>query len=100
MADTPPGADSARNSTIAARDDGTRDSRDAVSGHNECEDWSDHVIVCGLQGVGLRTVEQLRVTDVAVVVIEDEHDGRMASLVESWGCPHMSSDGDPSELLR
>jgi len=37
-----------------------------------CETWSGHVIVCGLDGVGLRTVEQLRVADVAVAVVDDD----------------------------
>jgi Trk K+ transport system NAD-binding subunit len=58
------------------------------------------VIVCGLEGVGLRTVEQLRVAEVQVVVLDDDPSARMAALVESWGCPHMSSDGDPGALLR
>jgi Trk K+ transport system NAD-binding subunit len=58
------------------------------------------VIVCGLQGVGLRTVEQLRVAEVPVVVLDDDPSARMAALVESWGCPHMVSDGDPGAQLR
>jgi Trk K+ transport system NAD-binding subunit/multidrug transporter EmrE-like cation transporter len=58
------------------------------------------VIVCGLEGVGLRTVEQLRVAEVPVVVLDDDPSARMAALVESWGCPHMKSDGDPSAQLR
>jgi Trk K+ transport system NAD-binding subunit len=69
------------------------------STHSDCEQWTGHVIVFGLQGVGLRTVEQLRVAEVPVVVLNDP-DVRLATLVESWGCPHMSSDGDPATLLR
>jgi len=64
------------------------------------EDWTGHVIVCGLEGVGLRTVEQLRVAEVQVVVLDDDPSARMAALVESWGCPHMRSDGDPVVQLR
>ena len=60
------------------------------------EQWTGHVIVCGLQGVGLRTVEQLRVAEVPVVVLDDDPSARMAALVESWGCPHFKSDGDPA----
>ena len=67
--------------------------------YSDCEQWTGHVIVFGLQGVGLRTVEQLRVAEVPVVVLNDP-DVRLATLVESWGCPHMSSDGDPATLLR
>ncbi len=58
------------------------------------------MIVCGLEGVGLRTVEQLRVAEVPVVVLDDDPSARMAALVESWGCPHMKSDGDPGAQLR
>jgi Trk K+ transport system NAD-binding subunit len=58
------------------------------------------VIVCGLEGVGLRTVEQLRVAEVPVVVLDDDPSARMAALVESWGCPYMKSDGDPGAQLR
>ncbi len=65
----------------------------------DCESWVGHVIVLGIQGVGLRTVEQLRVADVPVVVL-DNLDARSAALVESWGCPHMSTSGDPAVLLR
>jgi Trk K+ transport system NAD-binding subunit len=57
------------------------------------------VIVLGLQGVGLRTVEQLRVAEVPVVVL-DSPDARLAALVESWGCPYMTNEGDPATLLR
>jgi Trk K+ transport system NAD-binding subunit len=68
--------------------------------HAGYEDWSGHVIVCGLEGVGLRTVEQLRVADVGVVVLDDDPGGRMAGLVEGWGAAWMSSEGDPGARLR
>jgi Trk K+ transport system NAD-binding subunit len=64
------------------------------------EHWTGHVIVCGLEGVGLRTVEQLRVAEVPVVVLDDDPSARMAALVESWGAAHMSSEGDPGTQLR
>ena len=67
--------------------------------HEGCEHWTSHVIVFGLEGVGLRTVEQLRMAEVPVVVL-DNPDARLAALVESWGCPHIVSDGDPVALLR
>ncbi len=44
-----------------------------------------HVIVCGLRGVGLRTVEQLYMSGVAVVVVDDDPDLRLARIVEDWG---------------
>ncbi len=46
-----------------------------------------HVIVCGLQGVGLRMVEQLRQAGVEVVVVEDEPDPRLIRVVEAWDIP-------------
>jgi hypothetical protein len=66
----------------------------------ECKDWPGHVIVCGLEGVGLRTVEQLRAAEVAVVVLDDDRDARMEDLVTSWGCPYVASEDDPEALLR
>jgi Trk K+ transport system NAD-binding subunit len=65
-----------------------------------CEHWQGHVIVAGLEGVGLRTVEQLRLAGVRVVVLDDDHDARRSALVESWGCPHISADGNLEALLR
>ena len=44
-----------------------------------------HVIVCGLHGVGLRTVEQLHQSRVPVVVVDDAPDPRLAQIVEGWG---------------
>ena len=45
------------------------------------------VIVCGLHGVGLRTVEQLHQSRVPVVVVDDAPDPRLADVVEGWGVP-------------
>jgi Trk K+ transport system NAD-binding subunit len=93
--------------------DGTREAADGTHGtpavevpaagatprREDCERWTGHVIVFGLEGVGLRTVEQLRLAEVPVVVL-DNPDARLAALVESWGCSYMVSDGDPVTLLR
>jgi len=48
-----------------------------------------HVIVCGLRGVGLRTVEQLHLSGVPVVVVDDHPDLRLARIVEGWGVTHV-----------
>jgi Trk K+ transport system NAD-binding subunit len=37
-----------------------------------CRGWNGHVIVCGLQAVGVRTIEQLIAAGARVVVIDDE----------------------------
>lgn len=51
--------------------------------------WRDHVVVCGLQGVGLRTVEQLGRAGVQVVVVDDDPDPRLVRVVEAWGVPYI-----------
>ena len=48
-----------------------------------------HVIVCGLRGVGLRTVEQLHQSGVPVVVVDDHPDLRLARIIEGWGVTHV-----------
>jgi Trk K+ transport system NAD-binding subunit len=45
---------------------------------------SGHVIVCGLEGVGLRIVEQLALSGVPTVVIDDNPVPALARLVEAW----------------
>jgi voltage-gated potassium channel Kch len=50
--------------------------------------WEGHVIVCGLQGVGLRMVEQLHQAGVqVVVVVDDDPDPRLVRIVEAWEIP-------------
>jgi Trk K+ transport system NAD-binding subunit len=63
-------------------------------------DWSGHVIVCGLEGVGLRTVEQLRSTGVAVVVIDDDAASPHGATVEAWGVPYIPAGGSLEAQLR
>jgi Trk K+ transport system NAD-binding subunit len=46
-----------------------------------------HIIVCGLDDVGLRTVEQLYHAGVHVVVVEDIADPRLVRVVRGWGVP-------------
>jgi Trk K+ transport system NAD-binding subunit/multidrug transporter EmrE-like cation transporter len=72
----------------------------AVTAPNAPSDWSGHVIVCGLEGVGLRTVEQLRSTGVAVVVVDDDPAAPHALTVESWGCPYIAAAGNLEGQLR
>lgn len=47
------------------------------------------MIVCGLNAVGMRTVEQLHLAGARVVVLDDEPDERLASVVRGWGIPHI-----------
>jgi voltage-gated potassium channel Kch len=48
-----------------------------------------HVIVCGLQGVGLRAVEQFHLSGTQVVVIDDDADPRFWRTLNDWGVPHV-----------
>ena len=66
----------------------------------ECEHWVGHVIVCGLEGVGLRTVEQLRDAGVQVAVVDDDSDLRRAELVIAWGAAHLPATGSLDDELH
>jgi Trk K+ transport system NAD-binding subunit len=54
-----------------------------------CQDWTGHVIVCGLRGVGLRTVEQLHRAGARVAVVDDDPDPRLIPVLRGWGVPHL-----------
>ena len=43
--------------------------------------------MCGLQGVGLRMVEQLHQAGVVVVVVDEDPDARLVRIVEAWDIP-------------
>ena len=64
-----------------------------------CRDWVGHVIVCGLNDVALRTVEQLHLAGARTVVLSDEPDERLISIVRGWGIPHLPRGGHLSEPL-
>src|SRR5271163_3485014 len=53
------------------------------------EDMEGHVIVCGLQGVGRRAVEQFSLSGTPVVVIDDDADPRRWRTLNDWGVPHV-----------
>jgi Trk K+ transport system NAD-binding subunit len=57
------------------------------------------VIVCGLRGVGLRIVEQLSLSGVPAVVIDDDPDVRLAPILVSWGVPHIAGSSRLAEIL-
>jgi Trk K+ transport system NAD-binding subunit len=72
---------------------------DHPRGGGACREWRDHVIVCGLTDVALRTVEQLHLAGAATVVLDDEADERLAGVVRGWGIPHLPRGGHLSEPL-
>jgi Trk K+ transport system NAD-binding subunit len=53
------------------------------------EDKRGHVVVCGLQGVGLRVVEQFYLSGTDVVVVDDDADIRFARILQGWGIAHI-----------
>jgi len=61
--------------------------------------WTGHVIVCGLHGVGLRTVEQLYLAGVQVVVVDDDPDPRLPARIASWGIPLIPTSARLPETL-
>ncbi len=61
--------------------------------------WTDHVIVCGLHGDGVRVVEQLHLTGTRVVVIDHAPDSELIPLVRDAGVPYLRGDSRlPSTL--
>ena len=59
-----------------------------------------HVIVCGLYGVGLRTVEQLHLAGVRVVVIDDHPDPRSARAIAAWGVAQIAGSPRGRQTLE
>ena len=49
------------------------------------------MIVCGLPGVGLRIVEQLTLSGVPAVVVDEDPDPPLARLIGAWGVPLITS---------
>ncbi|MDQ6840357.1 MAG: potassium channel family protein, partial [Actinomycetota bacterium] len=62
-------------------------------------DATDHVIVFGLRGLGVRIVEQLHSAGVDVVVVDDQVDRRLISGLEGWQVPRMVATPDLTATL-
>jgi Trk K+ transport system NAD-binding subunit len=82
-----------------ARDSGVVAVTVSSSEPQACRDWAGHVIVCGLNDVALRTVEQLHLAGARTVVLSDEPDERLTRIVRGWGIPHLPRGGHLSEPL-
>ncbi|MGH3166539.1 MAG: NAD-binding protein [Trebonia sp.] len=65
----------------------------------EYADWRGHVIVCGLPGVGLRIVEQLTLSGVPAIVVDDDPDPALARHVAAWGVPLVMGSTRAEETL-
>jgi Trk K+ transport system NAD-binding subunit len=70
-----------------------------VDSEAEAEKWVGHVIVCGLHAEGLRTIEQLYLAGVRVVVVDDRPDPRLVRIVRGWGLPMLERDSRVPETL-
>jgi Trk K+ transport system NAD-binding subunit len=57
------------------------------------------VIVCGLPGVGLRIVEQLALSGVPVVVVEDNPAPALARMLTAWRVPLITGPARAEETL-
>lgn len=66
----------------------------------DCRAWTEHVILCGLHGDGLRVVEQLRLTDTGVVVIDHAPDSALVPLIQDAGVPYLRGDSRLPSTLR
>jgi Trk K+ transport system NAD-binding subunit len=61
--------------------------------------WQGHVIVCGLPGVGLRIVEQLTLSGVPAVVVDDNPPPALARMVAAWGVTLITGPTRSAETL-
>ena len=62
-------------------------------------DWVGHVIVCGLPGVGLPIVEELTLSGVPAVVIDDDPAPALARMIAAWGVPLITGQARTEETL-
>ena len=61
--------------------------------------WQGHVIVCGLPDVGLRIVEQLVLSGVPTVVIDDNPAPALARTITARGVPLITGSARSEETL-
>ena len=58
------------------------------------------MIVCGIDGVGFRVIEQLHVGGIEVVVIDDDSHPSLSAVLASWGIAHLSRTARVGDALR
>ena len=61
--------------------------------------WHGHVIVCGLHGVGLLIVEELSLSGVPAVVVDDHPEPGLARTLHGWGVPHLAGSPRSPDTL-
>src|ERR1700728_3869632 len=62
-------------------------------------DWYGHVIVCGLPGVGRRIVEELTLSGVPAVVVDDDPAPALARMIAAWRVPLVTGPARAEETL-
>jgi Trk K+ transport system NAD-binding subunit len=62
-------------------------------------DRQGHVIVCGLPGVGLRIVEQLALSGVPAVAVDDNPAPALARMIAAWDVPLVTGPTRAAETL-
>jgi Trk K+ transport system NAD-binding subunit len=65
----------------------------------DCRAKSGHVIVCGLGGVAMRTIEQLHLSGVAVVVVADGGQTQRQQALVRWGIPRIAASARDQTAL-
>ena len=65
----------------------------------EYADRRGHVIVCGLRSVGLRIVEELNLSGVPAVVVDDHPDPALARQLAGWDVPHLAASSRTAGTL-
>ncbi|HZE67060.1 MAG TPA: NAD-binding protein [Sporichthyaceae bacterium] len=65
----------------------------------DCRAKTGHVIVCGLDGVALRTIEQLHLAGVSVVVVAEGSQTRGHQNLSRWGIPVITGSARVRETL-
>ncbi len=61
--------------------------------------WVGHIVLCGLHGVGLRTVEHLTTAGHRVVVVEDRPERRLRAALDAWHVPLLDADPRSADAL-
>jgi Trk K+ transport system NAD-binding subunit len=61
--------------------------------------WQGHVIVCGLHAVGLLIVEQLALSGVPAVVVDESPAPALARIIAAWGVPLVTGPARAEETL-
>ena len=84
---------------IRAANIGVIDAADNARVTGGYADWRGHVIVCGLHSVGLRIVEQLNLSGVPAVVVDDQPDPALARQLAGWGVPHLPASSRTAAML-